>query len=293
MMRIILVLVVSLFLQNGRATPEAAAGCSDPAMVRAAEEALDQINDHRDEGYVFSLNRLYDVRQEAKEGGVEMVTLMIDVLETKCHVISRRKWKSCEVKEVGDVPVFGKCEASISIQTTLTLHNFNCTIQQVPAVAIVEACPDCPTAERLNEPIIIETANLSLQKFNKETNLPNLFTLLNITSASMQWVVGPAYFVEFTIQETDCAKASTDVDFSQCRLKNGQKGFCSGSHTTTDDGPEIKIPIEVNCSIYKQTVLQILPPPPVPIPPRAMATAKNCPGQKRTQPRTENSEAVS
>uniref|UniRef100_A0A8B9KHI7 Si:ch211-284e20.8 n=1 Tax=Astyanax mexicanus TaxID=7994 RepID=A0A8B9KHI7_ASTMX len=186
MMRIILVLVVSLFLQNGRATPEAAAGCSDPAMVRAAEEALDQINDHRDEGYVFSLNRLYDVRQEAKEGGVEMVTLMIDVLETKCHVISRRNWKSCEVKEVGDVPVFGKCEASISIQTTLTLHNFNCTIQQVPAVAIVEACPDCPTAERLNEPIIIETANLSLQKFNKETNLPNLFTLLNITSASMQ-----------------------------------------------------------------------------------------------------------
>ncbi|KAG9266460.1 fetuin-B-like [Astyanax mexicanus] len=311
MMRIILVLVVSLFLQNGRATPEAAAGCSDPAMVRAAEEALDQINDHRDEGYVFSLNRLYDVRQEAKEGGVEMITLMIDVLETKCHVISRRNWKSCEVKEVGDVPVFGKCEASISIQTTLTLHNFNCTIQQVPAVAIVEACPDCPTAERLNEPIIIETANLSLQKFNKETNLPNLFTLLNITSASMQWVVGPAYFVEFTIQETDCAKASTDVDFSQCRLKNGasQKGFCSGSHTTTDDGPEIKIPIEVNCSIYKQTSedekekskdaanhrttdktpttqtptgsVQILPPPPVPIPPRAMATAKNCPGQKR------------
>ncbi|XP_066504226.1 fetuin-B [Hoplias malabaricus] len=308
MLQYLFPLFISLQWLHGFAT-QAPAGCQDPAVVKAAEETLDYINAYRDEGYIFSLNRVYDVKQEAKDGGVNLLHLKLDVLETKCHVISRKKWKSCEVKTVADVPVFGRCEASVTFLNAVSLQTFNCTIWQVPAIAIVETCPDCPTAERLDEPIVVETANLSLQKFNKDSTMPNYFTLLNITSASMQWVVGPAYFVEFIIQETDCAKASTDVDFAQCRPKNDTSGFCTGSHITIDDGPETKLPIEVNCSIYKHTPdneeekiqdaishrmtekppsvqtpsgsVLLLPPPPIPMPPRASATASNCPGQRR------------
>ncbi|XP_076879410.1 fetuin B [Brachyhypopomus gauderio] len=304
-----LVVVLLCLCVRGGATPDTA-GCLAPSVVQAAEVVLDQINALRLQGYIFSLNRVYDVMQEDKDGA-DNLYLTIDVLETKCHVISRRKWKSCEVKGVGDVPVFGTCEALITIQPNVTLRNFNCVIQQVPAVAIVESCPDCPTAESQNEPIVAETANLSLQKFNKESNMPNYFTLLSITAASMQWVVGPAYFVEFTIQETDCVKASANVDFTQCHPKDDEsaKGFCTGSHITNDNNPETKIPIEVNCSIYKQPLtttpeerhdaisqtpterpppahtasgsVLVAPPPPVPLPPRAPAAAKNCPGIKR------------
>uniref|UniRef100_A0A4W4HHP0 Cystatin fetuin-B-type domain-containing protein n=1 Tax=Electrophorus electricus TaxID=8005 RepID=A0A4W4HHP0_ELEEL len=275
--------LVCLYVQWGRASP-AIVGCQEQTVMQAADEALDQINTHRTEGYIFSLNRVYDVRQEEKEGGEKHLHLTMDVLETKCHVISRRNWKSCEVKDIKDVPVFGTCEALVTTQINVTLHNFS-----FPAVAIVEICPDCPTAESLGEPIVAETANLSLQKFNKESAMTSYFALLNITAASMQWVIGPAYFVEFTIQETDCAKASADVDFTQCQPKDGMstKGFCTGSHITDDD-PEIKIPIEVNCTIYKQPVTQtvpgsvlVVPPPRIPMPPRAVAAANSCPGKKR------------
>lgn len=47
-------------------------------------------------------------------------------------------------------------------------------------------CPDCPTADKLDEPIVKETVNLSLQRFNKESNHVNYFALENITRASSQ-----------------------------------------------------------------------------------------------------------
>ncbi|XP_024291440.1 fetuin-B, partial [Oncorhynchus tshawytscha] len=146
--------------------------------------------------------------------------LTIDVLETKCQVISRKPWKKCEVKDVADIPVYGQCMASIycTLGKVWNSAAIKCTIQQVPATVIVDTCPDCPTVECLDDPIIAEMANLSLQTYNRKRCLTNYYTLLNLTGASMQWVECPSYFVEFTVQETVSAKDNPDVDLTQCKM---------------------------------------------------------------------------
>lgn len=56
----LLVLCLALLQQGGRARPDRP-GCRSPEVVRVAEEALDQINQDRTDGYILTLNRLYDL----------------------------------------------------------------------------------------------------------------------------------------------------------------------------------------------------------------------------------------
>ncbi|XP_041646617.1 fetuin-B-like [Cheilinus undulatus] len=262
----LLVLCLILLQQEGRANPEPQ-GCLSPEAVRVAEDALDQINQDRTKGHILSLNRLYDVTHTPeKEKGRSLYKLTIDVMETKCHVLSRKPWKQCEIRDIGDIPVYGECEISAYIDSKVTLRSYSCALREVPATAVVEVCPDCPTSDNLDEPVVKETANLSLQRFNKESVLANYFTLENITRASSQWVVGPSYFVEFTIVETVCSKETNTDGLSDCPPMDCQfahRGFCSGSHVTSDEEFQISIPVgktqkflsrnevDVKCEIYE------------------------------------------
>lgn len=55
----LLVVCLALLPQGGEASDPP--GCMSPDAVRVAEEALEQINQDRKIGYIWSLNRLYDL----------------------------------------------------------------------------------------------------------------------------------------------------------------------------------------------------------------------------------------
>ncbi|NXP13747.1 FETUB protein, partial [Thinocorus orbignyianus] len=183
--------------------------CNGRVAEEAADLALHHINAHRREGYVLRLSRIFSVLEHPQEIPGSVFYLILDVTDSECHVLSKKPWKDCPARPA-HMTVYGQCKAIIYInqpRKIAHLSTYQCTLQQVSPIWSI--CPDCPVDDCPTEPKYLEAAAQSLAKFNQESQQRRYFSVLNVTRASMQWVIGPAYFVEFLIQETSCSKSDT------------------------------------------------------------------------------------
>ncbi|KAL4630786.1 fetuin-B-like, partial [Arapaima gigas] len=195
--------------------------CKDPSALGAARLALTKINQDRTQGYVLSLNRLCNVNQMPHEPMGMVYYLTMDILETKCHVLSKKDWKDCEVRSMDQTPVYGQCKATIyinKVQRIVNLHSYSCTMRPASASKIHKICPDCPSLMPLDSDTILKTVEKSLEEFNKKSGLSNYFALLNVTRASAQRGIAMFDFVEFTIQETTCSNSTDVSEAPKCTL---------------------------------------------------------------------------
>ncbi|KAK6313712.1 hypothetical protein J4Q44_G00151710 [Coregonus suidteri] len=228
--------------------------CQDAVALGAAGQALDKINKDRTKGYVFGLHRLSNVNQmEHGETGV-VFYLTMDVLETNCHVLSRKNAKDCEVPKAENTPVYGQCKAVIymnRVHRVVRLYNYNCVVRPAAAATVAKRCPDCPFAVSMDNQEVLKTATLSMEKFNKDSGLANHFAILNITRARSSMGMATFYFAEFTIQETTCANTTDPSAASKCPLMDcefAHKGHCKGSHSHGKGGEEF---VQVNCEVFE------------------------------------------
>ncbi|NWU00841.1 HRG protein, partial [Urocynchramus pylzowi] len=141
--------------------------------------ALDLVNRHRRDGYVFGLFRVADAH-ELHLGNSTILYLTLDVLETECSVLSRRHWESCEYSDTYPMADFGQCKIITYTNHLLKkpqLYGFNCTLSPVPP-DLVE-CKDCPV--KLEALEVTEQhkdiAAKALRKFNSEGNHTNNFAV--------------------------------------------------------------------------------------------------------------------
>ncbi|XP_031813387.1 fetuin-B [Sarcophilus harrisii] len=185
--------------------------CNDSRVLSVAGLALEKINEDRKEGYVFRLNRVADVLEHHQEGSGSVYYLTLDVLEMNCHVLNKKHWKDCEVRQLHD-SIYGRCKVIFYVnlpRRILYLAAYNCTVRPVSGREIATLCPDCPVLlpNNISDPRIFQTVSESLEKINKEIGVGKKFHLFKVTEVHTQWVVGPSYTVEFLVTESPCTKS--------------------------------------------------------------------------------------
>ncbi|KAK9974751.1 hypothetical protein ABG768_022828 [Culter alburnus] len=233
--------------------------CQDAVASGAASEAMNKINLDRTEGYIFSLDRLSNVHHMKHGETGTVFYLTFDVLETKCHVLSKKNWRNCEIRNPEEYPVYGQCKAIMymnRVHRVTRLYKYSCTVRPVPASKIRERCPDCPVQLPQDHEEALKTVKIGMEKYNKESALANYFVPLNITRVFSQLHFGRFYSVEFTIQETVCSSKTDIADISKCDVmacEFAHKGFCKASHSVTVTGEEH---LSVQCEIFEPEVAE-------------------------------------
>ncbi|XP_029796617.1 fetuin-B [Suricata suricatta] len=225
-------------------------GCNESGVLELAGLALQDINRDRKDGYVLSLNRVSDVREDRQGNLGSLYYFTLDVLETGCHVLSKKSWKDCGVRHLHQ-SVYGKCKALFYVnrpERVLYVPAYNCTLRPAYRRRIQMMCPDCPFPISVSDPKVLETATETLAKYNSESTSKQ-YSVFQVTQASTQWVVGPAYFVEYLIKESPC----TQHKDGNCALQPPDSlpvGLCRGSRTET----RLEKFVRVNCEFFEPQV---------------------------------------
>ncbi|XP_066477656.1 fetuin-B-like [Tiliqua scincoides] len=192
--------------------------CNSSMAEAAADLTLQKINTDRREGYVFSLQRIFGVSEIPLINNISNFFLTLDVLETECHVWSRKPYQNCSIRPQHET-VYGQCKASVLIdwrRKISHLYNYECVLRPIAPADIARVCPDCPVPGDPTAVRFLKAATKSLAKFNAENNHLHYFRVLNVTKGRSQWVFGPQTVMEYTIRETSCSKRAPVPDVSKC-----------------------------------------------------------------------------
>lgn len=220
--------------------------CNDSDVLAVAGFAMQNINADQKDGYVLSLSRVHDAREHFQEDMGSLFYLTLDVLETDCHVLSKKAWKDCSPRILHQ-SVYGQCKAMFHMNKpnrVLYLLAYNCTLRPVSRRQISNMCPDCPGPIDLSDPKVMEAATESLAKFNSE-NPSKQYSVVKVTRATGQWVFGPAYYVDYLIKESPCTESQ-----ASCSLQPSDSepvGLCHGSLAKN---PLEKF-VSVNCEFFE------------------------------------------
>ncbi|XP_078266408.1 alpha-2-HS-glycoprotein-like [Rhinoraja longicauda] len=217
--------------------------CTSPESIALAEEAIDQINAGRKQGFKYALDRVENSHKQTN--GNTTYYLEVDIRETKCHVLSPKSLAECPIRPFKEIKGDGDCKIILDTSPGNPNHvsGYKCDVSPDSVDDVLKKCPDCPHLIPITSHQVEHAVTVSIDKFNKESTFTHRFDLHGIMRSSTKGVGFPVY-VEFVIKETTCFKHSDACTLNI--LLNPIYGFCTSTVTPGIVG-EI---VDVKCELF-------------------------------------------
>ncbi|XP_051544729.1 fetuin-B [Myxocyprinus asiaticus] len=226
--------------------------CNDKIVEKLSRLAVTYINEDRQTGYKFALNRISNVQVHPQDLAGKVYYLDLDILETKCHVLSPKSWKQCDIRPFMETQISGNCNTTVlhTPDGFTYLYSYVCTLVPDPPEKLQLTCPDCPLLLQIDSAEAISSARTTLLKYNRQSTFPISLRVDTIARASHQSSPVSASFVEYTVQE--CSTAP----FPESLCEPGHEGkepvgFCVGVVIGTDHNQQ---DVKVSCEIFRPQV---------------------------------------
>uniref|UniRef100_A0A3B4UMP3 Si:ch211-262h13.5 n=1 Tax=Seriola dumerili TaxID=41447 RepID=A0A3B4UMP3_SERDU len=202
--------------------------CNDKAVEKLSRLAVTYINEDRNDGYKFALNRIANVHLHAQGPAGNVYYLDLDVLETKCHIGSPKPWKRCDVRPFMETQISGNCNTTIlhTPEGYSYLYSYDCTLMPDPPGKLQQICPTCPLLLPTDSPQAMSTAQVTLTSYKRQSKLRAGLGVKRITRAAAQ--VQPHTCLLTLMGETKLL------------------GFCAGSvHGDINTHPDVQVSSKV------------------------------------------------
>nr|XP_020666225.1 alpha-2-HS-glycoprotein [Pogona vitticeps] len=229
--------------------------CDLPEVEHAAEIAVNHINTHTVHGYKYVLNRIEKAKMIPRRPHGEIYFLEMELLETRCHVLSPVPAANCSVRARHEHAVEGDCNVKLlKHEGEFKVLNVHCHSTPDSAEDVVRLCPDCPLLLPLNNANVVSAVNTALAHFNAENNSIH-YQLLEISRGQIS-VLPPATHVEFAIVLSNCSAQEAQDLAQDCKPLTGehsQFGFCKATVFDHNVPTGQTLPKDVvHCSVYEQ-----------------------------------------
>ncbi|KAM6963130.1 alpha-2-HS-glycoprotein 1 [Aplochiton taeniatus] len=164
------------------------APCNDRVVEKLSRLAVTYVNEDREEGYKFALDRVANVHLHAQGPAGSVYYLDLDVLETKCHVRSPKPWKRCDVRPFMETQIAGNCNTTIlhTVEGFSYLYSYDCTLVPDPPEQLQQTCPSCPLLLPLDSPQAEAAAHLALRRYKQQSIMGANLGLKDVTRAAAQ-----------------------------------------------------------------------------------------------------------
>ncbi|XP_035413186.1 kininogen-1 [Cygnus atratus] len=179
------------------------------------KRAIQKFNKHSGEVTLFKLVEIKEAKRQVVAGWNYIIKY--EIKETNCSKAQFQELtEECKTISRGRI---GKCDAKAyeSIQAEIVDVVSQC---KFPAEDVVNPptliCAGCPRAIPNDSPELKELLEVSMEKYNSETNDDFYYKAGAIESATVQVVAGQNYHLTFGAQKTNCSKKEFEKLHENC-----------------------------------------------------------------------------